>query len=240
MTESLPRAGTGVSGLDDILGGGLVRDRLYLLEGMPGSGKTTLALQFLLEGVRLGDSVLYVTLSETTEEINAIAASHGWSLENVHIRELVPSEQTLDPGEQYTVFHPSEVELSETTGKILRDVEEFKPTRVVFDSLSELRLLAGSPLRYRRQFLALKQYFAGRHCTVLVLDDLTTLDHDLQVQSIAHGALLLEHSIPAFGSQRRRLHVTKYRGSDFRGGYHDYVIHASWPPSTGANRAASG
>jgi len=217
-------AATGVAGLDDILGGGLTPHRLYLLEGMPGSGKTTLAFQFLLEGVRHGESVLYVTLSETTEEIRAVADSHGWSIDRIAIRELVPSEQSLEPGEQYTVFHPSEVELSDTTKKILDDVEKLKPARIVFDSLSELRLLAGNPLRYRRQILALKQFFAGRRCTVLLLDDLTAAEHDLQVQSIAHGALLLEHSMPAFGPPRRRLSVTKFRGREFRAGYHDYAI----------------
>jgi len=224
MTAPSGVAATGVAGLDDILGGGLTANRLYLLEGMPGSGKTTLAFQFLMEGARLGESVLYVTLSETQEEIRAVAASHGWKLEGIAIRELVPSEESLMPGEQYTVFHPSEVELSDTTRKILDDVERLKPTRIVFDSLSELRLLAGNPLRYRRQILALKQFFAGRRCTVLLLDDLTAAEHDLQVQSIAHGALLLEHTMPAFGRPRRRLSVTKYRGSDFRGGYHDYAI----------------
>src|SRR5688500_16318384 len=222
MTEAV--AATGVAGLDDILNGGLTPNRLYLLEGMPGSGKTTLAFQFLMEGVRRGEPVLYVTLSETAEEIRAVAESHGWSLKGVQIRELVPSEQSLEPGEQYTVFHPSEVELSDTTQRIVDDVENLKPTRIVFDSLSELRLLAGNPLRYRRQILALKQFFAGRRCTVLLLDDLTAAEHDLQVQSIAHGALLLEHSMPAFGPPRRRLSVTKYRGRDFRGGYHDYSI----------------
>ena len=223
MTESTVAA-TGVAGLDDILGGGLTPHRLYLLEGMPGSGKTTLAFQFLLEGVRRGESVLYVTLSETAEEIRAVAASHGWSIDGIAIRELVPSEQALEAGEQYTVFHPSEVELSDTTEKILDDVDRLKPSRIVFDSLSELRLLAGNPLRYRRQILALKQFFAGRRCTVVLLDDLTAAEHDLQVQSIAHGALLLEHTMPAFGPPRRRLSVTKFRGREFRAGYHDYAI----------------
>src|SRR5687768_17149678 len=217
-------AATGVAGLDDILNGGLTPNRLYLLEGMPGSGKTTLAFQFLMEGVRRGEPVLYVTLSETAEEIRAVAASHGWTLDGISVRELVPSEQSLEPGEQYTVFHPSEVELSDTTKKILEDVENLKPSRIVFDSLSELRLLAGNPLRYRRQILALKQFFAGRRCTVVLLDDLTAAEHDLQVQSIAHGASLLEHTMPAFGPPRRRLSVTKYRGREFRGGYHDYAI----------------
>jgi len=223
MTET-DVAATGVAGLDDILGGGLTPHRLYLLEGMPGSGKTTLAFQFLLEGVRRGESVLYVTLSETAEEIRAVASSHGWDIDGIAIRELVPSEQSLEPGEQYTVFHPSEVELSETTKKILDDVDKLKPARIVFDSLSELRLLAGNPLRYRRQILALKQFFAGRRCSVILLDDLTAAEHDLQVQSIAHGALLLEHTMPAFGPPRRRLSVTKFRGREFRAGYHDYQI----------------
>jgi circadian clock protein KaiC len=224
MSASLVRASTGIPGLDDILHGGLVPHRLYLVEGMPGSGKTTLAFQFLLEGVRAGERVLYVTLSETDEEIRSVADSHDWSLDGVAIRELAPKEDSLQPDEQYTVFHPSEVELFDITKRILEDVERLKPSRVVLDSLSELRLLTGAPLRYRRQILALKQFFIGRRCTVLLLDDLTTVEHDLQVQSIAHGALFLEHSVPAFGVPRRRLSVTKYRGSDFRGGYHDYAI----------------
>jgi circadian clock protein KaiC len=223
MTQSAVAA-TGVAGLDDILGGGLTPNRLYLVEGMPGSGKTTLGFQFLLEGARLGESVLYVTLSETKEEITAVADSHGWAIERIAVRELVPSEQSLEPGEQYTVFHPSEVELSDTTKKIVDDVDKLKPARIVFDSLSELRLLAGNPLRYRRQILALKQFFAGRRCTVILLDDLTAAEHDLQVQSIAHGAFLLEHTMPAFGPPRRRVSVTKFRGREFRGGYHDYAI----------------
>jgi circadian clock protein KaiC len=218
------KAATGVAGLDDVLRGGFTRNRLYLLEGVPGSGKTTLALQFLMDGARQGEPVLYVTLSETEEELREVTASHGWSLEGITIRELVPSEESLLPDEQYTMFHPSEVELSETTKTILADVERIKPTRVVFDSLSELRLLAGNPLRYRRQILALKQFFAGRNCTVLLLDDLTSNDRDLQVQSIAHGVLRLEQVYPEYGAERRRLIVVKYRGVRFRGGYHDYLI----------------
>ena len=215
---------TGIAGLDDILCGGLTPHRLYLLEGIPGSGKTTLAMQYLLEGVRNGETVHYVTLSETEDELRAMGASHGWSLEGITIRELVPPEETLQPAEQYTMFHPAEVELSETTRTILSDVERFKPSRLVFDSLSELRLLAGDPLRYRRQLLALKQFFRGRHCTVILLDDLTTPDRDLQVQSIAHGVVLLEQLVPEYGADRRRLRVIKHRGRSFRGGYHDYAI----------------
>ena len=224
MTEPDGRSATGVHGLDDILNGGFAPNRLYLIEGMPGSGKTTLAFQFLLEGAREGERVMYVTLSETADEMKAVAESHGWDVRGVDIRELVPPSDILQPSEQYTVFHPSEVELADTTKRILDEVEQSKPTRLVFDSLSELRLLAGSPLRYRRQILSLKQYFAGKRCTVLLLDDLTASEHDLQVLSIAHGALLLEHTMPAFGSLRRRLSVTKYRGSTFRGGFHDYAI----------------
>src|SRR5512140_3517531 len=217
---------TGIEGLDDILCGGLTPFRLYLIEGVPGSGKTTLAMQYLLEGARLGERVLYVTLSETEEELRAMATSHGWNLENVVIRELVPPEESLQPAEQYTMFHPAEVELGETTRTILTDVERLKPARLVFDSLSELRLLAGDPLRYRRQLLALKQFFRGRKCTVLLLDDLTSSARDLQVQSIAHGVLLLEQLTPEYGADRRRLRVIKHRGRKFRGGYHDYLIQA--------------
>jgi circadian clock protein KaiC len=217
-------ATTGIDGLDDVLAGGFRPNRLYLIEGVPGSGKTTLSLQFLKEGVRLGESVLYVTLSETEDELREVADSHGWSLDGITIRELVPSESTLHPEEQYTMFHPADVELSETTKTILDDVERIKPARVVFDSLSELRLLAGNPLRYRRQILALKQFFAGRNCTVMLLDDLTSTDRDLQVQSIAHGVVLLEQLNPEYGAERRRLRVVKFRGVKFRGGYHDYTI----------------
>ena len=173
QTSAQPLASTGIEGLDHILGGGLTANRLYLLEGMPGSGKTTLAFQFLREGVRRGERALYIALSETEEETRAVAASHGWSLDGIFVRELVPTEESLQPEEQYTMFHPSEVELTEATKRILTDVEELKPARVVLDSLSEFHLLAGNPLRYRRQMLALKQFFAGRRCTVLLLDDLT-------------------------------------------------------------------
>lgn len=222
--ENQPIAATGIDGLDNILNGGFRTNRLYLVEGVPGSGKTTLSLQFLLEGVRRGEPVLYITLSETRDELQEVADSHGLSLDGITIRELVPSEASLQPEEQYTMFHPADVELSETTKTILADVERLKPRRIVFDSLSEFRLLAGNPLRYRRQILALKQYFAGRDCTVLLLDDLTSADRNLQVQSIAHGVLLLEQMNPEYGAERRRMRVIKLRGVKFRGGYHDYAI----------------
>ncbi len=217
-------ASTGVAGLDNVLTGGFARRRLFLVEGVPGSGKTTLALQYLMAGAARGESVLYVTLSETAEELHAVAASHGWVLDGIEIREITATEDALEPDEQNTMFHPAEVELASTTKLILADVERLKPTCVVFDSLSELRLLAGSPLRYRRQIVALKQFFATRQCTVVLLDDLTAIDRDLQVQSIAHGVLLLEQLNLEYGSERRRLRVVKYRGVQFRGGYHDYLI----------------
>jgi circadian clock protein KaiC len=226
QSTNAPRetASSGIPGLDDILAGGLTRNRLYLVEGVPGSGKTTLAMQFLMAGAARGEPVLYVTLSETEDELRAVAVAHGWSLDGVDVHELAPSESDLEPDGQNTMYHPSEVELAETTKRILRDVERLRPACVVFDSLSELRLLAGSPLRYRRQILALKQFFATRECTVLLLDDMTATDHDLQVQSIAHGVILLEQLNPEYGAERRRLRVVKYRGVQFRGGYHDYVI----------------
>lgn len=217
-------AKTGIAGFDAVLGGGFTPNRLYLLEGAPGSGKTTLALQFLREGVRNGEPVLYVTLSETEEELRDVSASHGWSLDGITIRELNPAGNNLAGEDHYTMFHPSEVELGETTKAILDDVQRINPARVVFDSLSELRLLAGSALRYRRQILALKLFFTGRKCTVLMLDDMTSANHDLQVQSIAHGAIRLEQLAPNYGAERRRLMVLKYRGMAFRGGYHDYLI----------------
>ena len=214
----------GVPGLDDVLVGGLRRNRSYLIEGVPGSGKTTLALQFVRAGVSRGEPVLYVTLSETVEELRATAESHGWSLDGVTLREIMPTEDALDPGEASTMFHLSEVELAATTQQVIADVESLRPSCVVIDSLSELRLLAGSALRYRRQILALKQYFNKRGCTVMLLDDLTARDHDTSIQSIAHGVIVLEQMNPEYGADRRRLRVRKYRGVAFRGGYHDYAI----------------
>ena len=222
--ETLGRSRTGVAGLDDILNGGLIPHRLYLLEGNPGAGKTTLSLQYLFEGVKAGETCLYITLSETKEELAAGAASHGWTLDGIEIVELIAEESDLDGDSQVTMYPSSEVELAETTRRVLSAVERINPSRLVFDSLSELRLLAQSPLRYRRQILALKQFFVGRKCTVLLLDDKTSESQDLQLQSIAHGVISLEQLNPDYGTARRRLQVTKLRGSDFRSGYHDYTI----------------
>jgi len=218
-----PRVATGVPGLDEILGGGLTRNRIYLIEGTPGSGKTTLALQFLLKGRELGESGLYITLSETETELRAAAGSHGWSLDGIDLFELV-SEEGLDPDSEQSVLHPSDVELGETTRGVMRQVEETKPMRVVFDSLSEMRLLAQNPLRHRRQILALKHFFATRKCTVLLLDDQTAEDGDLQLHSIAHGVVSLQRTPQEYGAQRRRLEVVKMRGIKYRGGFHDFDL----------------
>lgn len=215
---------TGIAGLDNILGGGLTKDRIYLVEGEPGTGKTTTGLQFLLEGARQGESVVYITLAETTGELQSVAESHGWSMDGIHIHEVLPSENLLKPEAQYTMFHPSEVEMGATTQLILSVIDLRKPTRVVLDSLSELQLLADTPLRYRRQVLALKQFFASRSCTVMLLDDRTSAGADLQVRSIAHGVITLEQSVKDYGAERRRVRVVKYRGMAFRGGMHDYDI----------------
>jgi len=218
------RVSTGSAGLDDILGGGLDPNRLYLYEGRPGTGKTTIALQFLLEGIRNNERVLFVSLSETERELQLVAERHGWSLDGIDVFELVPAEMTLDPAQQVTVFHPAEMELSETINLIFERVAKVNPTRVVIDSLSELRLLAQNPLRYRRQVLALKHFFARRRCTVIVLDDLTAAQDDLQLHSISHGVVLLEQLAIDYGAERRRLRVVKMRGIPFRGGYHDFTI----------------
>jgi circadian clock protein KaiC len=210
--------------LDDVLHGGLIAGKLYLLEGNPGAGKTTMALQFLREGVRQGEACLYITMAETADELRAGATSHGWALEGVEIFELTTEERDLDGNGELTMYHPSEVELTETTRKVLEAVERLRPQRMVFDSLSEVRLLAQSSLRYRRQILALKQFFVGRQCTVLLLDDRTAEGADLQLQSIAHGVISLDHKSPTYGPALRQLHVVKFRGSDFRSGLQDFRI----------------
>lgn len=214
---------TGIAGLDHILRGGLTPKRLYLLEGVPGTGKTTVALKFLMEGVANGETVLYVTLSETEEELHAVAESHGWNLDGMHIHEVIPSEELLDPTRQHTLFHPSEIELGDTTQDILNVIEKINPNRVVIDSLSELRLLAANPLRYRRQILAYKQYFSRKKVTAVVLDDRPDND-DMQVRSIAHGVINLEYGNTEYGNVRRRINVVKYRGVNYLGGFHDCKI----------------
>jgi circadian clock protein KaiC len=215
-------ARSGIAGLDAILCGGFPRDNVYLIEGTPGAGKTTLALQFLLEGAQRGERGLYVTLSETERELRAVAASHGWSLDTISLLELVPLEADIQ--RQQSIIHPAEVDLDETVGLIEQKVEELRPDRLVIDALTELQLLAQERLTYRRQMLALKQFFARRETTVLALDDLTDTQRGLQLHSIVHGVLTLEQRRMEYGVVRRRLSVTKLRGVDFRSGYHDYVI----------------
>lgn len=217
------RCRTGVQGLDDVLCGGLTPNRVYLVEGSPGAGKTTLALQFLLEGVRLGEKGLYITLSETVEELNEVARSHGWSIDELALFELV-NDVGLDPDSEQSILHPSEVELGETTRSVMREVERISPARIVFDSLSEMRLLAQNPLRYRRQILTIKNYFTTRKCTVLLLDDKTSGIGDQHLHSIVHGVISLEQISQEYGKERRRLNVAKMRGIRFRGGFHDLLL----------------
>lgn len=215
---------TGVEGLDDVLGGGLARGRLYLIEGSPGAGKTTIGLQFLRTGVAEGQRCLYITLSETEGELRASAESHNISLEGVELYELIPPENLLDEEQQQSLLYSSDLELGETTKRIFEVFERVKPDRVVLDSLSEIRLLAQSSLRYRRQILALKHYFANRDVTVVMLDDRTADSNDKTVHSIAHAVISLEETAPDYGSERRRMRVVKYRGRRYRGGYHDMTI----------------
>jgi circadian clock protein KaiC len=216
------QAATGIAGLDHLLHGGLPANRMHLIEGEPGTGKTTLAMQFLLEGRRVDDRLLYVTLSETIDELQAVAASHGWSLDGIDTFQLAPSEARNV--EEYTLYHPSEVELGDLTKTVLEQIERVKPTRVVLDSLSELRLLARDPLRYRRQILALREFFSHRQCTVLLLDDHSTGHEDLQLRSLVHGVILLDHLPFEYGRARRRLRIVKMRGMAAMEGFHDFCI----------------
>ena len=218
------RVSTGIAGLDYVLGGGLPRHRLFVIEGDPGAGKTTLALQFLLEGKTCGERVLYVTLSETDEELHEVAKSHGWSLEGVDLLELGSLAEILQDEAEYTVYHPSDVELGETTKRIRAEVERLQPSRVALDSVSELKILSQTSHRYRREVLGLKQFFTGKQCTVVVLDDHTTQDNEKQLQSICHGVIRMRRENREYGDTRRQLHVVKMRGVRFRDGMHDFQI----------------
>jgi circadian clock protein KaiC len=215
---------TGVAGLDGILDGGYASNRIHLLEGQPGTGKTTLALQFLLDGQDHDERGLYITLSETKDELEQVAETHGWDLSSVDLFELIPAELSLDPKQQQTIAYASDLELGETIRMTFDEVQRLSPARVVFDSLSEIRLLAQNPLRYRRQVIALKHFFAQRGCTVLFLDDLTDESDNLNLHSLVHGVLRLEHYALQYGPERRRLRVFKMRGRKFRGGFHDFTI----------------
>jgi circadian clock protein KaiC len=221
--DHLEKTTTGIPGLDYLLRGGLPAHRIHLVEGHPGAGKTTVGMQFLLEGVRRGESCMYITLSETEEELRANAASHGWSLDGIHIQELQPSEN-LRPEEQYTLFHPSEIELGDLSKNVFAAVERYRPARAVLDSVSDMRLLARDSLRYRRQILGLKQFFVGRGCTLMLLNENGGGDPDPHIQSLSHGVIRLEQQIYDFGLVRRRLEIAKLRGVSYVGGFHDLKI----------------
>jgi circadian clock protein KaiC len=221
--EIVEKVPTGIAGLDYLLRGGLPAHRIHLVEGHPGAGKTTVGMQFLLEGLRRGESCMYITLSETEEELRANAASHGWSLDGIHIQELQPAEN-LRPEEQYTLFHPSEIELGDLSNSVFAAVEKYRPARAVFDSVSDMRLLARDSLRYRRQILRLKQFFVGRGCTLILLNENGGADQDPHIQSLSHGVIRLEQQIHDFGLVRRRLEVSKLRGVSYVGGFHDFKI----------------
>jgi circadian clock protein KaiC len=223
--QLLPRASSGIAGLDHILDGGWARNRMHLLEGNPGAGKTTVGLQFLLAGAQIGEPGIYISLAETEHELRDGARSHGWNLDGgIEIFELIPPESVLDPEQQQSLLYSSDLELGETIKRILEAIERMKPKRIVIDSLSEIRLLAQSSLRYRRQILALKHYFARHSSTVIMLDDLTTEASDRAVHSIAHSVIHLDQLAPIYGGERRHLRVVKCRGQPFRSGFHDFVI----------------
>jgi circadian clock protein KaiC len=229
MAQAEAQVSTGIDALDEIMHGGYAADRLYLIEGTPGTGKTTMAMQFLMDGAKQGERGLYVSLSETRSELEGVAASHGWSLDGIEIHELVDQEELIREQAQYTMFEPSEIELGATIDRVQKKIEAIGPRRVVFDSLSEMRLLAQGPLRYRRQILALKQFFVGRGCTTLMLDDRSGCEHssdsnEEQLQSIAHGVIRLSQSVSQYGTVRRHLRIIKHRGRDFVGGMHDVLI----------------
>ena len=215
---------TGSDPLDDIFGGGYARSRVHLIEGRPGSGKTTLALQFLMAARERGEKTLYITLSEGRSELLDAAATHGWSLDGIEIYELIPAELSLDPSREQSVVYSSDLELGETVRLVMDCVDRIKPDCVVFDSLSDIRLLAGNPLRYRRQVLALKHYLGSKECTAILIDDMTDDSDSANLHSLVHGVLRLEQLTIAYGAERRRMRIFKMRGRAFRGGYHDYVI----------------
>lgn len=222
--QAAPVTSIGVPGLDFVLGGGLPTNQVFLIEGNPGTGKTTLALQFLREGIARGDTALYITLAETRNELIAVAGSHGWGLDGIEVFELSPPDEVLNPEAKYTVFHPSDVEMNQTVQRIYEVVERLRPARLVLDSLSEMRILSQDPLRLRRQVLALKHFFTGKGCTVILLDDVRSQDSELHFASIVHGVVLLEQLALEYGAERRRLRVTKLRGQRYRGGFHDFTI----------------
>src|SRR5579864_6829619 len=223
IAPTITRCSSGCAGLDDVLGGGLPIGHFYLVEGEPGTGKTTLALQFIAEGMKRGEKVLYVTLSESCDELLAVAQNHGLAVEESAVLEVRPGEQDLKPDGQYTVFHPAEVELNDRVQAIMAEVERRKPNRLVIDALSEVRMLAKDPLRYRRQVLSLKEY-APENCTVMLLDDRSSRYADLELHSIVHGVASMSRVPREYGKTMRRLEVTKLRGCAFREGYHDYMI----------------
>ena len=236
--DLLPRASTGVAGLDGVLYGGLARNRLHLIEGSPGTGKTTIALQFLQAGAERGETGIYISLAETERELRDGARSHGWKIdEKIEILELIPPESVLDPDQYQSLLYSSDMELGEATQRMFEAIERLKPQRVVIDSLSEIRLLAQSSLRYRRQILGLKHYFARHQSTVVLLDDMTAESMDKAVHSIAHSVIHLDQLAPVYGGERRRLRVVKCRGQAFRGGYHDFTLSA--PAASSCSRAWS-